>query len=114
SSRTFNPSLPQSVVDRAMERDAASASAEYGAEFRRGIEAFVSIEAVRACVATGGYERMPQPCITHHGFVDPSGGSVDSFCCGVAHVDFTRDVTVIDALYERKPPLSPEVVVEEI
>ena len=29
ASRTFNPSLPQPVVDRAMERDAASAHAEY-------------------------------------------------------------------------------------
>jgi hypothetical protein len=30
ASRDFNPSLPQSVVDRAYERDAAAASAEYG------------------------------------------------------------------------------------
>src|ERR1019366_3367539 len=29
ATRTFNPSLPQSVIDRAMERDAASASAEF-------------------------------------------------------------------------------------
>ena len=34
-SRVMNPSLPQSVVDRAMERDQASAEAEYGAQFRR-------------------------------------------------------------------------------
>jgi phage terminase large subunit-like protein len=31
--RTFNPTLPQSVIDRAMERDAASATAEYLAQF---------------------------------------------------------------------------------
>ena len=120
SSRTMNPSLPQSVVDRAYERDPASAAAEYGrdtppgAQFRTDIENFVSIEAVRACVATGVYERMPQPGISYVGFADPSGGSSDSFTCGIAHVDFTRDLTVIDALYERKPPLSPEAVVEEI
>jgi hypothetical protein len=59
ASTTMNPSLSQSVVDRAMERDAASAAAEYGAEFRRDIENFVSIEAVQACVAKGVYEHAP-------------------------------------------------------
>jgi hypothetical protein len=45
SSREFNPSLPESVVTRAYERDSASASAEYGGEFRSDLEAFVSREA---------------------------------------------------------------------
>jgi hypothetical protein len=57
TSRQFNPTLPQSLVDRAMERDPASASAEYLAEFRKDIEDFVSLEAVRACVSAGVYER---------------------------------------------------------
>jgi hypothetical protein len=34
ASRDFNPSLPQSVVDRALERDPASACAEFLGEFR--------------------------------------------------------------------------------
>jgi hypothetical protein len=38
ASRDFNPSLPQTVVDRAMERDVASASAEYLGRFRNDIE----------------------------------------------------------------------------
>ena len=50
TSRDFNPSLPQSVVDRALERDHASASAEYLAQFRTDIEGFVSFEVVQACV----------------------------------------------------------------
>src|SRR5215831_3218054 len=33
ASREFNPDLPQSVVDKAMERDPAAASAEYLAQF---------------------------------------------------------------------------------
>ncbi len=37
ASRDLNPTLPQSVIDRAMERDPASASAEYGACFRSDI-----------------------------------------------------------------------------
>ena len=34
STRTMNPSVPQSVIDEAYERDSAAAAAEHGAEFR--------------------------------------------------------------------------------
>jgi hypothetical protein len=116
SSRTFNCTLPQSVVDRAMERDAAAASAEYGAEFRRDIESFVSVEAVQACVSRGVYERPAERGVDYSGFVDPSGGSADSFTLGVGHVDFTdwqKQVVVVDCVREAKPPFSPATVAEE-
>jgi hypothetical protein len=113
ASRTFNPSLPQSVVDRATERDAASAAAEYGAQFRTDIESFVLREAVEACVSPGVCERAPEPAISYRGFADPSGGSADSFTLAIGHLDSARDVVVIDALRERKPPFSPEQVVGE-
>jgi hypothetical protein len=111
ASRTFNPSLPQSVVDRALERDAASASAEYLAQFRTDVESFISREAVEACVAVGVRERAPLPDADYMGFVDPSGGSADSMTLAVAHKE--GDVVVIDALRERKPPFSPDAVVDE-
>ena len=50
ASRDFNPSLPQAVVDRALERDHAAASAEFLAQFRSDLESFVSAEVVQACV----------------------------------------------------------------
>jgi hypothetical protein len=59
SSREFNPTLPQSVVDRALERDHAAASAEYLAIFRSDIESFVSREAVEACIKRACRERPP-------------------------------------------------------
>jgi hypothetical protein len=49
-SRALNPTLPQRVVDRAYERDRLAAAAEYGAEFRSDIEAFVSLECLLHCV----------------------------------------------------------------
>ena len=49
ASRDFNPSLPQSVVDRALERDPASACAEFLGEFRSDLQAYVSGEIVEAC-----------------------------------------------------------------
>jgi hypothetical protein len=114
TSRTMNPALAQSVVDRAIERDAASAAAEYMAEFRSDLEAFVTIEAVRACVTPGVYERPPARGITYSAFVDPSGGSADSFTCAIGHADCARETVIIDALREIVPPFSPEVAVGEL
>lgn len=110
-SRTFNPTLKQSVVDRAYERDAAVASAEYGGEFRTDVEALLTREAVEACVSPGVRERGPVSTIRYFAFVDPSGGSADSFTMCIGHRD--DRVVVIDAIRERKPPFSPEGVVEE-
>lgn len=114
ASRVFNPSLAQSVVDRAMERDAASASAEYLAQFRTDIEGYVSADAVNRCVSIGVCERGPVLGTTgYEAFVDPSGGSVDSMCVAIGHNDFTKQAVFVDCIREQKPPFSPEVVVED-
>jgi hypothetical protein len=110
TSREFNPSLPQSVVDRALERDRAAASAEYLAEFRSDIESFVSIEIVQGCVGDH-VEMAPLAQHKYFAFVDPSGGSADSFTLAIGHRDGER--SLIDAMREVKPPFSPEAVVDE-
>ena len=85
-SRALNPTLPQRVVDRAYERDPLAAAAEYGAEFRSDIDAFVSLEAVEACVDAGVYERGALSSLRYTGFVDPSGGSADAFTLAIVIV----------------------------
>jgi hypothetical protein len=112
SSRDFNPTLPQSVVDRAYERDPAFAAAEFGAQFRTDIESFVSIEVVRACVSHGVFERPAQPGVLYHGFCDPSGGSADPMTLCVGHYDYGKKTVVVDCLREVTPPFSPQEVVE--
>lgn len=111
ATRDMNPTIRQSIIDRAMERDQASASAEYGAEFRRDIEAFVSLEAVEACVSATVLERPYQAGKVYCAFVDPSGGSADAMTLAIGHAE--GEVAVLDALRERKPPFSPEAVVAE-
>ena len=113
SSRTFNPTLPQRVVNRAMERDPVANRAEYLAEFRQDISSFVRVEAVRACVAEGVFERPPRSDQTFFSFADPSGGAHDSFTLAIGHLDYVKQTVVVDALYERRPPFSPEQVCEE-
>jgi hypothetical protein len=111
ASRDFNPSLPQSVVDRALERDAQVASAEYLGQFRGDLEIFVSREAVDACVSRGVLERAPVTGVAYKAFVDPSGGSSDSMTLAIAHRE--KDVVVLDCVRERRSPFSPETVVSD-
>jgi hypothetical protein len=107
----MNPTVPQSVIDRAMERDASSAAAEYLAEFRSDVESYVSREAVEAVITPGVIERPSIAGTRYAAFVDPSGGSSDSMTLAIAHAE--KETAVLDAIRERRPPFSPEGVVEE-
>jgi len=113
----MNPTIARDgdFLTEAYRDDPASAAAEYGAQFRKDVEAFVSLEVVEACVAPGVYERAPVPGIVYSAFVDPSGGSQDSMTLAISHHEGTAEdgLTVIDATREVKPPFSPEGVVAE-
>jgi hypothetical protein len=110
ASRDFNPTLPQRVVDRAMERDRASAEAEFGGNFRIDIEGYASFEIVQACVGDH-VEMAPLEQYRYSAFSDPSGGSADSFTLAISHKDGER--IVIDATREVRPPFSPDGVIDE-
>ena len=85
ASRTLNPSLPQRVGDRALEKDRSRATAEYLAEFRTDIAGFVALEVVESCVGDHR-EILPAAGVTYRAFVDPSGGSDhDARYCAQEH-----------------------------
>jgi hypothetical protein len=109
--RDLNPSYEQAKIDREYERDAAYAAAEYGGEFRTDVESFLRQEAIEQCVRAGVYERPYEPRHRYVGFVDPSGGSGDSFTVAIAHKE--GETSVIDVMRERKAPCEPPAVVEE-
>ncbi|WP_217987670.1 hypothetical protein [Halomonas salipaludis] len=110
-SRTMNPTLPQRVVDQAMERDEASAKAEYLAEFRSDVEGFITREVVEQCTVPGRVELPPTDNARYVAFTDPSGGSKDAWTLAIAHLE--GQTVVVDATRSRKPPFSPDAVVEE-
>jgi hypothetical protein len=60
-SRGLNPTLRQSVVDKALAEDAESAGAEYLGQFREPLSAFISREIVMRCVEVGRSERLVLP-----------------------------------------------------
>ncbi|MCJ2068591.1 hypothetical protein MKK75_07190 [Methylobacterium sp. J-030] len=111
ATRVMNPTIPQSVIDEALERDLPSASAEYLAQFRSDVESFVAREVVEAATPPGVVEKAPITSITYSAFCDPSGGASDSMTLAIGHREDER--VVLDAVRERKAPFSPEAVVLE-
>ncbi len=109
--RTMNPRVPQSYIDAETEKDPAAASAEYGGQFRTDVEQFLSREAIDACVSLGVRENTPISNVRYRAFVDPSGGSQDSFTLAISHRESGK--VIVDAIRERRPPFSPEQVVDE-
>jgi hypothetical protein len=117
ATRQLNPTIPQRIVDEAMAQDAAAASAEWGANFRDDISAFVTREAVEACVSAEVLERPRVAGVQYQAFCDPSGGSSDSMTLAVTHAHFAGDgkpaIGVLDAVREIRAPFSPEAAVAE-
>jgi hypothetical protein len=110
--RTMNPSVPKRIIAEAYERDPSSAAAEFGAQFRSDIEAFIDRIAVEAVVIAKRLELPPIEGESYVAFCDPSGGRQDSMTLAIAH-GVGREVAVLDAVREVRPPFSPEAVVAE-
>ncbi|OPH82430.1 hypothetical protein B2M20_12400 [Nitrobacter vulgaris] len=106
----MNPTIDRDFLDQQYSEDAASASAEYGAQFRSDIEAFINREAIEA-VTSDEHERPYLSEFQYHAFVDPAGGSGrDSFTLALAHVE--GGFSVLDVIREVRPPFSPEATVQ--
>ena len=110
-SRALNPTIDPKVISDALEADAPAARAEWLGEWRDDVQNFVSREIVEAAVTPGVVARPPLPRERYVGFADPSGGSSDSFTCGIASKQGDR--YVLNVLIERKAPFAPEDVVRE-
>ncbi len=106
----MNPTIDRAVIDAAYEDDPAAAAAEYGAEFRTDLAAFVAPEVVDGCISRGVFERAPLPDIRYTAFVDPSGGSSDSMTLAIAHHEPEDSMLVLDCIREVVPPFSPAAV----
>jgi hypothetical protein len=96
----FNPNFDAALIDRELARERDVAAAEYLSEWRTDASAFLSREAIQACVVPGRRELPPVPGVHYSCFVDPSGGSADSMTLGIAHK--SGDIAVLDCLRERK------------
>jgi hypothetical protein len=113
----MHPGDPElaAFVAREYEKDPLKASAEYGAQFRRDVESYVSLEVIRACTAQGRTALPPIPGQQYFAFADPSGGTQDSMTVAIAH--WAGVSVLIDAVGEWAPkedgPFSPEEACRE-
>ncbi len=111
STQAFNPTVPESVIEQAYADDPAAAAAEYGAEWRSDLEAFLDPAWISAATPEGVYELPPKAGTSYIAYADPSGGSQDSFGLGIAHAEGQR--VVLDVARSWRPPFDPGVVVGE-
>jgi hypothetical protein len=95
----INPTLDPEVIRQAYIEDPASASAEYGAQFRTDVESFISREAVEAVTITDRIELAPARSNQYFGFVDAAGGSgQDSMTMAIAHIYSKAGVAIVAAV----------------
>jgi hypothetical protein len=113
STRTMNPTVPEEFIATQYAEDPIAAAAEYGAEFRSDVDAFVSREVLDAAIMRDIHEIPFTHNTWYRAFVDPSGGSSDSMTLAIAHIDREGKRGILDVLREVRPPFSPEAVVEE-
>jgi hypothetical protein len=116
STRQFNPTFDQAVIDKDLAKDAQLYGAEYLSEWRDDLATFLSREMIDGCVESGATVRPPQSDISYRAFCDSSGGASDSFTASIAHREHRGDSEriVIDCLYERRAPFNPSEVIADI
>jgi len=106
----MNPTISQKIIDKALKEDYAAGKAEWLAEFREGLEAYLTTEMIEAVVIPERWELPRIEEVNYRGFTDPSGGRGDSFTLAIAHEDAAGRV-ILDKLEETAPPFKPEDVV---
>ncbi|WP_298106321.1 hypothetical protein [Bradyrhizobium sp.] len=112
STRQLNPTIDQSIIDRAMAEDPAAARAEWMGEFRDDIGGWLPLEVIESSVDQGVAARPPHPALTYRSFTDASGGRGDSFTCAIAH-DF-QGIAVLDCVVEIPPPFNPMEAIAQV
>lgn len=102
------------------EEDPESAKAEYGAQFRNDLESIFTMLSVQGVGQPGRIEQIRNSKNHYRVFVDPSGGSSDSYVAAVAH-DETRTIdgdkvtfAVLDKVVEWVPKFDPAQVSKEV
>jgi hypothetical protein len=111
----LNPRISQATIDRAYEDDATAADSEYGGVFRQLSTAFLERAIVEKVVDKGVGARQKLLDTGYLAFADPSGGTGrDSFTVAIGHkhVENGREIAVVDAVFEERPPFDPDTIVE--
>jgi hypothetical protein len=114
----FNPTIPQSFIDRELALDPYRAPAEWLCQFITGLASFVDAPLVDSLTRPEPRE-LPRQLATATGTpiryvaaVDASGGRSDATGAAVSHVDGDR--VIVDAVRRWPSPHDPAVVAAQV
>lgn len=112
-SKALNPTIPDRLIKQAYERDPESAKAEWGAQFRSDLEAFITRETIEALTRQSPLELPYNNRNRYFAFVDPAGGGsgsgADEFTLAIGHQE---NAAVIVDLVQGKKGVPAEITSE--
>lgn len=120
---TMRPSNDPELLEEIQseyEEDPESAKAEYGAHFRSDLENIYSRTAIESVCVPGRFEEGYVSGRRYRAFVDPSGGSSDSYVLAIAYDDKRVygdekvDVPVLAKVIGWEPKFDPEEVSKQV
>src|SRR5262249_2556670 len=112
TSKTVNPSLSDRMLAAQRAADPTAAGAEWDAEFRSDIGAFLDDDLVDAAIEHGRpLELPPVEGVIYRAFVDAAGGGPDSYTLAIGHIESGR--YVIDVVRGTPGKFDPQSVTEE-
>jgi len=112
ASKTFNPSLADATIAAQCAADPTAAGAEWDAEFRSDISAFLDDELIDAAIDHGRpLELSPVDGVIYRAFVDAAGGGPDSYTISIGHKE--GDVYIIEVVRGTSGKSDPQSVTEE-
>jgi len=109
--RTMNPTIPEKIIQRELERDPEAGRSEWLGEFREDIEAAFPLDAILECVIPGRVELVPSSEHAHKDFGDFSGNRSDPHVQCIGHA--VGDKVVIDCLKVWTPPVDLDSMMAE-
>ncbi len=116
----MNPTISEKKIQKELERDPASARAEWLAEFRSDIEAFLSRAILEPLVVQDRIFLPAQAGICYTAFIDPSGGAAtgDEYTACIGHLesDSSDPTCIVDKVIALRgnPKVSTERIARDL
>jgi hypothetical protein len=117
TTRQFNPTFSQKVIDKALAKDPQRYAAEYNSAWRDDLATFIDRELLESAIEAGVIVRPPLQGLSYVAAVDSGSGRSDSFTLAIAHKELRADGSVrvvLDLIYEKMPPYNPNSTIIEI
>jgi hypothetical protein len=112
ASKTFNPSLADATIAAQRVADPTAAGAEWDAEFRSDIGAFLDDELIDAAIDhSRPLELPPVDGVVYRAFTDAAGGGPDSYTLSIGHKE--GDLYITDVVRGTSGKFDPQSVTEE-